>query len=363
MNVPQFRHLIVRPVLRHLQLWSEPAEQLVLATILHESGGLNFIDQVTAAEAPYVVHGRGAADGGEPSWGPAFGVAQIEAPTHTDLWESFLREPRRAALKARLCALLADWPVPLHQLASNLSYAVACCRLIYYRRPEPHPALNDWAGLGLYYKRFYNGPGKGKASDIADAWFAHVEPAAGAPFGLPPGRSEIRTGFAVEPPLWWPQLRLLAPALTDAAPAPLRLTRGTLAVLDGLLPLVRSYGYVPDVPGKDTVRLLAPGDPGDCEDQVATLWRLAADGGFPPGAFAPAIAELAGDGRRHAVLLAAAPGVTLALDPRRDAAEPWHRIPDLRWLSRYVHGAGASAGAWVQIVNHPPSPGGQNGGV
>lgn len=356
MNVVQFRHLIVRPVLRHLQLWSEAAEQLTLATILHESGGLAFLDQVSAAEAR----------GEPPSWGPAYGVAQIEAPTHTDLWTSFLREPRRAALKARLCALLAEQPIALHQLATNLSYAVACCRLLYYRRPEPHPALNDWAGLGLYYKRFYNGPGKGTAAAIADAWFRHVDAAAARPFD-PIATPAIRTAFAADPPLWWLQILLWPDLRPEAVPALAPQTPGLLAVLDGLLARVRSYGYAPDPPGKDIVRMLGPGEssvyavgkadggPGDCEDQVATLWRLAVAAGIPAGALAPAIGATAA-GRRHAVLLVetatnAGTAATLGLDPRRDAVEPWHRIPDLRWLSRYVHGEGAAAGGWVQIVN------------
>lgn len=130
-----FRARIVEPALGKLALpGGEAAIRLVLGTCVHESQGLTKIVQ----------------DGG----GPALGFPQIEPPTLADLDENFLAF--RPELSAALDQLVAPWPTPALQLATNPLFAVAVCRLVYYRAPAPLPDAADLDGLGKYWKRFYN---------------------------------------------------------------------------------------------------------------------------------------------------------------------------------------------------------------
>jgi hypothetical protein len=139
-DIGQFRLLVVRPVLTHLQLWSTAAENLLIGTALQESG-LRFL------------HQRGG--------GPARGLYQIEPDSENDLHVNFLAY--RPPLAARLYGLVAPVPSRTEQLATNLAYATAVARLIYYRCPEPLPAAGDIAGMARYWKFHFNTE-KGKGS-------------------------------------------------------------------------------------------------------------------------------------------------------------------------------------------------------
>ncbi len=134
MNTGHFRELIVRPTLSSLGLHSAEAEELLVATALHESAGLRWLAQ------------RGG--------GPAKGVFQIEPATHDDIWESFLRF--RPRLAANVAALAAPRPSRHDQLATNLAYGCAMARVHYLRVPEPLPAADDLHGLAAYWKAHYN---------------------------------------------------------------------------------------------------------------------------------------------------------------------------------------------------------------
>ena len=129
----QFRRLIIVPALRRLGLWSLPAEQLLIGTALTESG-LQFLTQ----------HGGG----------PARGFYQIEPTTAQDLYDNWL--PRHAELAARLNRIIVPGQKIADQLVSNLTYATAIARLIYYRRPEPLPKAGDIQGLARYWKAHFN---------------------------------------------------------------------------------------------------------------------------------------------------------------------------------------------------------------
>ncbi len=127
----QFRLGVIRPVLRRMQLDGPAAEGLLLGTALVESG-LRYLRQV----------------GG----GPALGVYQVEPATHFDLWRWVGRKARfQLALEREMSQAPRD-----EQLESNLAYATAVARLLYYRRPEPLPAAGDARGLATYYKNWFN---------------------------------------------------------------------------------------------------------------------------------------------------------------------------------------------------------------
>jgi hypothetical protein len=132
----QLRARVVEPALGYLQLpGGEAAIRLVMGTAAQESG-LDCLAQ------------RGS--------GPALGYWQIEPATFDDLLANTL--PARRDLSVRLVHLTAEWPEPKLQLASNLAFSAAVCRLLYWRAPDPLPAANDIDGLGRYWKRFYNTP-------------------------------------------------------------------------------------------------------------------------------------------------------------------------------------------------------------
>jgi hypothetical protein len=142
-----FRLRVVRPTLQHLDglvPYSLAAENLLVGTAAHESG--------LAALAQ-----RGG--------GPALGVFQVEPATHQDLRDNFLRQ--RPELALRVDELAAPRPSLVAQLVTNLAYASAIARLVYFRAPEKMPAAEDEEGLALLWKRRFNTPaGKGTGAQF-----------------------------------------------------------------------------------------------------------------------------------------------------------------------------------------------------
>ncbi len=129
-----FRFHILRPTLKHIELWSAASETLLLGTALTESG-LRWLRQ------------KGN--------GPGLGLFQIEPATNDDVWKTYLSKSSKMELKAKIIWLTSR--SPLHeQLVSNLAYATAMARVIYWRRPEAMPEADDIDGLAKYWKDHYN---------------------------------------------------------------------------------------------------------------------------------------------------------------------------------------------------------------
>lgn len=139
----QVRKFIVKPALVELGLWSQAAENLCLGTAMVESG-LVYIDQIDKADKP----------------GPAFGLCQMEGPTHADLWRTTLA--RDAGLKIKVMKSLTQIvssasPVPdPTEMIWNARYAFMMCRVFYRRIPESLPSAEDAMALAKYHKRYYN---------------------------------------------------------------------------------------------------------------------------------------------------------------------------------------------------------------
>jgi hypothetical protein len=134
-DVQQFRVEVVRPTLQFLGLWSLEAERLMMGTAAVESG-FKYIRQV----------------GG----GPALGFFQVEPATRHDIHANFLAY--RPAIRDKVTALLmeADGMTLDRQLIVNLAYSTAIARLVYYRRPQRIPEVDDERGLARYWKAHYN---------------------------------------------------------------------------------------------------------------------------------------------------------------------------------------------------------------
>ena len=136
-DIRQLRDLVVRPALEAIGLGGPAAEELMIGTILQESGGGHWLHQMGA--------------------GSAIGICQMEPATHDDLWRNFLRS--RSDLAAKIQRLMVEAQVGedgASEMAGNLYYAVAMARLVYARVPEPLPPAGDLAAQAAYYKRHYN---------------------------------------------------------------------------------------------------------------------------------------------------------------------------------------------------------------
>lgn len=163
------RHLlrfVIAPTLAHLSgadapgIDSEAAAELLLGTAAQESN-LRALDQVLSRD--------------DRTLGPAFGLFQIEPATHDDIWANWLHH--RPALAERVVSLMAPWPSPHIQLATNLTYAAAIARLVYYRSSVKMSAPGDVAGHAAVWKRVYNTPkGKGTPEQFVTNWRALVAP-------------------------------------------------------------------------------------------------------------------------------------------------------------------------------------------
>lgn len=115
------------------------AKRMVLGTMLVETGGLA-LDQITSQN--------------DVTLGPAIGLYQIEPSTMEDI---ILWLDRHPVLRHRVLSTLGDYPVDRRvQLASNLMFATAVCRMLYFRAPEPLPIADDLDGLAAYWKKYYN---------------------------------------------------------------------------------------------------------------------------------------------------------------------------------------------------------------
>jgi hypothetical protein len=138
MDPKQLREHIIRPVLEGLDLYTDAALELVFGTACQESH-LKYVKQLGS--------------------GPAVGLFQMEPATHDDIWANYLAYKRPLAdkvLRFELPDLYEDNNA--QEMAGNLYYAAAMCRIHYLRVPKALPAANDVVGLAEYWKQYYNTP-------------------------------------------------------------------------------------------------------------------------------------------------------------------------------------------------------------
>ena len=144
-----FLHSVVQPTLKAMggvqpRMNSLEAEQIVMTTAWHESGGLKHFVQVR---------------------GPALSPFQVELPTHDWLRDHYHLDPgaEQSDLGRMIESLM--WPLPLaaqDQLACNWQYACAMARLRFWFDRHALPEPFDWPGQARYWKRVFNSvKGKG----------------------------------------------------------------------------------------------------------------------------------------------------------------------------------------------------------
>ena len=151
-NASDLRQLVIRPTLRHIGLWSESAENLLMGTAAQETLLGRYLKQIN---------------------GVALGLFQMEPATHDDLYDNYLFY--HADLEDVIHGLLAPRVRMLDLLVWNLAYATACCRIQYYRFPDPLPAAHDIDGLAMYWKTRWNtAKGKGTVEEFVKNYTALV---------------------------------------------------------------------------------------------------------------------------------------------------------------------------------------------
>lgn len=99
--------------------------------------------------------------------GPARGIFQDEGNDFTDLYANYLKY--HPSLQAKVDALSTIHTVD--DLVTNDAYAIAICRVHYYRVPHDLPLATDIEGMWNYYKPYYNSLNGAANHDIAIACY------------------------------------------------------------------------------------------------------------------------------------------------------------------------------------------------
>jgi len=141
-----FRADIIDPTLRHLDLYSPAASNLMLGTALVESR---------------LIHRR------QIGGGPARGLFQIEKPTFDDVYGRYLK--RKPTLLARVNELLTSGD-PWAQVETNDRFACAIARVRYLYDSKPLPDADDIEALAAVWVKTYNAGGKGTVAKFVTAW-------------------------------------------------------------------------------------------------------------------------------------------------------------------------------------------------
>lgn len=142
-NNSQFRELIIRPSLQAIGLYSENVEELLVATMAHESKGGTYLAQL----------------GGDAN--SALGIFQMEPATLDWLWLKVVNSP---TLHSSIMGFITDKSSELkEELVFNLYFSTQMARMRYYVTPATIPDKNDLDGIWNIYKTYYN-TSKGEAS-------------------------------------------------------------------------------------------------------------------------------------------------------------------------------------------------------
>jgi len=97
----------------------------------------------------------------------AFGFWQMELSTDVDIWTHLIMKKTRYLLYLKMSKLVGEM-THKDALIGNLYYACSMARLQYARHKEPLPPADDLMAQGVYYKKYFNGSGKGSAEKYVE---------------------------------------------------------------------------------------------------------------------------------------------------------------------------------------------------
>jgi len=140
-----FHSLVIQPTLTVLDQvipHSVEAEALLLGTAISESSLM------------YLKQGLYKLSDG---LGVALGPYMVEPAIHIDVWENFIvyRQELNEFMRVTFGLEFHDLCPANEKLITDLAYATAIARLIYWRRPEVLPGM-DGEGLARYHEQHFN---------------------------------------------------------------------------------------------------------------------------------------------------------------------------------------------------------------
>jgi len=136
--------------------------------------------RLASAPAAYLLVGTAAAETGlivrDQNKGPALGLFQVEPHTFNDVYHRYLQRDRNHKLLEAVDSLRIPSIDMLTQLSCNPAFGCAIARIKYWTAPEPLPNQQDVAGLGRYWKTYYNtSAGKGTVEHFIEAWDQYIQ--------------------------------------------------------------------------------------------------------------------------------------------------------------------------------------------
>ncbi len=141
-NLEHIKDLVIKPALESIDLYSIPAERLILFTGYVESR-YQYLKQFPK--------------------GPAKGFWQMEPETYYDLIKWLNYDTNKNLKEKILKSLNIHDFLDDDALIWNLRYAVIMTRCKYLTCKPPLPSIQDAEAMSNYHKTFYNGGGLGKA--------------------------------------------------------------------------------------------------------------------------------------------------------------------------------------------------------
>lgn len=133
-NHRHIREALIRPALNDLIMYSEAAEELIIATLAQETLGGCYVKQIR---------------------GPALGIYQMEPATYDSLWAHYISQDLTLAARILNSCQYLQRP-PCEHLIWNLKLATMMTRIHYRQIREALPKKDDVEGLWRYYKQYYN---------------------------------------------------------------------------------------------------------------------------------------------------------------------------------------------------------------
>jgi len=130
----QFKNLVLIPALQSINLYSEDAVALLLATMAQESDFGEYIGQ---------------------EGGPAMGVFQMEPFVYNDIVINFLSSHETLKQLILKACSTDTFPLP-DRIIYDLRLATIMARVFYERCPGALPDSKDIQGQWNYYKEYWN---------------------------------------------------------------------------------------------------------------------------------------------------------------------------------------------------------------
>lgn len=124
----------IKDALTPLKLWTQDAEELLMATCANESNLGEYRTQ-----APH---------------GPARGIFQMEAEDFNDIWTNYLAYHGSLAFQVK--NYNSGQQGTADDLVNNDAYAIVMARIHYMRKPGSIPSCTNLEAMWTYYKHWYN---------------------------------------------------------------------------------------------------------------------------------------------------------------------------------------------------------------